>query len=142
MRTVFLVGGWLGAAFPLVVLACAAGCSTGQSSGRPDVDAISDEVHFGTASKGLLYEFRAKVKKHGVEAARQELPQLLESFEGYERRKLGESAGTYKEIVEKLKALEGTLGTASREDVIKAADEIGALADKLPGEADPNPQVE
>jgi hypothetical protein len=136
----FTVGGWLVAC--LLILFGAAGCNSSQSSGRPDIDAISDEEHFGKSSKALLYEFRAKVRKRGVEAARQELPQVLESFQGVERRKLPDSMATYKEIVEKLKALEGSLGSASREVVVKAADEIGALADKLPGEANPNPEVE
>jgi hypothetical protein len=119
------------------------GCGGSQSSsGRPEVESVSDADHFGSASKALLYEFRAKVRKRGVNAAKQELPQVLESFEGYEKRKLGESAGIYKEIVEKLTALQGTLGSANRDAVIKAADEIGTLADKLPGKANPNPEVE
>jgi len=119
------------------------GCSGSQpSSGRPEVESVSDEEHFGKASKALLYEFRAKVRKRGVDAAKKELPLVLESFDGYEKRRLGASAATYKEIVEKLTALQGTLGSASRDAVIKAADEIGALADKLPGKANPNPEVE
>lgn len=120
-----------------------AGCiGANQSSGRPEVEGVSDAEHFGASSKALLYEFRAKVRKRGVEAARQELPQVLESFEGYERRKLGDSAAMYKEIVEKLKAMESSLGSASREAAVQAADEIGVLADKLPGTANPNPEVE
>ena len=130
-------------AVALFVTLTATGCgSASQSSGRPEVESVSDEDHFGSASKALLYEFRAKVRKRGVNAAKQELPQVLESFEGYERRKLGESTGTYKEIVEKLTALQGTLGSANRDALIKAADEIGTLADKLPGKANPNPEVE
>ena len=31
---------------------------------------------------------------------------------------------------------------ASRDAAVKAVDEIGALADKLPGNANPNPEVE
>jgi hypothetical protein len=38
--------------------------------------------------------------------------------------------------------LEGSLGSANRDAAVKAADEIGALANKLPGTADPNPEVE
>jgi hypothetical protein len=130
---------WLAAVISIV----GAGCSGAQPpSGRPEVEGVSDEEHFGTASKALLYEFRAKVRMRGVEAAKQELPQVLESFEGYEQRKLPTSAATYKEIVDKLKALEGSLASATKEAVVKAADEIGTLADKLPGTADPNPQVE
>jgi hypothetical protein len=121
----------------------AGGCSGSQpSSGRPEVESVSDEEHFGAASKALLYEFRAKVRKRGAQAARQELPQLLEAFEGYEQRKLTDSAATCKEIVDKLKALQGTVGSASREAAVKAADELGALADKLPGKANPNPVVD
>ena len=126
--------GSLGAA--LVFTSLAGGC--GWSSGRADIDAISDEEHFGMAVKATLYEFRAKVRKHGVEAARQEAPALLESLEGYEKRKLGEHDGTYKQIVEKLKALESSGGG----DAAKVAEEIGALADKLPGTANPDPEVE
>jgi hypothetical protein len=121
----------------------AVGCGgSSSSSGRPEVDSVSDEEHFGAASKALLYEFRAKVRKRGVEAAKQEVPQLLEAFEGHEKRNLGDSAAAYQEIVEKLTALQGTLGSANRDAVIKAADEIGALADKLPGKANANPEVE
>ncbi|MCI0357996.1 MAG: hypothetical protein L0211_05910 [Planctomycetaceae bacterium] len=139
MRTSLGAWCWLSAA----IVIGGGGCSGSQpSSGRPEVEGVSDEEHFGASSKALLYEFRAKVRRRGVDAAKQELPQLLEGFEGYENRKLGESAGVYKEIVDKLKALQGTLGSANRDAVIKAADEIGALADKLPGKANPNPEVE
>lgn len=134
-----VAGSWLAAMFVGLVVV---GCGSGQAGARPDVDAIPDDVHFGTASKALLYEFRAKVRKRGVEGAKRELPQVLEGFEGYEKRSLGEHTATYKEIVEKLKALEGSLGSANRDAVIKAADEIGTLADKLPGTANPNPEVE
>lgn len=127
----------------IALLTSAAGCGgSKQSSGRPEVENVSDEEHFGAASKAALYEFRAKVRKRGVAAAKQELPQLLESFDGYEKRKLGASASVYKEIVEKLKAVEGTLASANRDAVVKAADEVGTLADKLPGKANPNPEVE
>lgn len=119
------------------------GCSGSQpSSGRPEVEDVSAEEHFGAASKALLYEFRAKVRKLGVAGAKQDLPQVLEGFEGYEQRKLGEHTATYKEIFDKLKALEGSLASANRDAVVKAADEIGVLADKLPGKANPNPEVE
>jgi hypothetical protein len=125
------------------IVIASSGCSGKQTpSGRPEVESVTDEEHFGASSKALLYEFRAKVRKRGVAAAQQDLPQLLESFDGYEKRKLGQSTATYKEIVEKLKALQGTLGSANRDAVVKAADEIGALADKLPGKANPNPEVE
>jgi hypothetical protein len=131
-------------AFALVIPFSAGGCGGGaaESSGRPEVEDVSAQEHFGKAIKASLYEFRAKVKKRGVEAAKQEVPALLESLEGYEKRELGDLEPTYKEIYDKLKALEGSLGSANREAVIKAADEIGALADKLPGTADPNPTVE
>ena len=120
-----------------------AGCTgTQQSSGRPEVEDVSAAEHFGAASKALLYEFRAKVKKRGAEAAKQELPQLLESFEGYEQRELGGDAATYKEIVDKLKAMEAPAASGDRNAVVKATEEIGTLADMLPGTADPNPEVE
>src|SRR5262245_20353196 len=119
----------------------AAGCNSTVNTSRPDVDAVSNEEHFGISSKRLLYEFRAKVRKNGVNAAKQDLPGVLEELSTYDQRRLS-NKDDYKEIVEKLKALEGKLGTSSKEDVVKAADEIGALADKLPGKAEPNPVVE
>jgi hypothetical protein len=71
------------------------------------------------------------------------LPDLLASLEGYERLKLGEHKETYKQIVDKLKALQGELaGSPTKEAVVKSVDEIGALADKLPGQANQNPVVE
>jgi hypothetical protein len=131
------------AASPLIFCALVAlGCSSGQTSGRPDIDAIPEVELRGAATKASLYEFRAKVRKRGVSAAKQDLPDLIESLEGYEKLKLGEHQETYKQIVEKLKAFQGTLGAATKDSAVKTADEIGALADKLPGKADPNPQVE
>lgn len=109
---------------------------------RPDIASQKKEDLYGASIKSLLYEFRAKVQKRGVVAAKQELPILLENFEGYEQQPLGEHAATYKEIYDKLKALEGSLGSASKDAVTKAAEEIGTLADKLPGKADPNPRVD
>jgi hypothetical protein len=141
MRRHVLAVGLLGFALALPFLAGGCGSSV-ESSGRPEVEDVSAQEHFGKAVKASLYEFRAKVRKRGVDAAKQEVPTLLESLEGYEKRELGASEPTYKEIVDKLKALQGSLGSANREAVVKAADEIGALADKLPGTADPNPVVE
>jgi len=131
-----------GPAVALGIALFALGCGSGQTSGRPDIDAIPDEDHFAKDVKGQLYEFRAKVRKRGVNGAKQELPQLLEGFEGYEKRRLGAHAATCKEIVDKLKALEGAVASANRDAVVKAVEEIGTLADKLPGTANPNPEVE
>jgi len=127
-----------------VFLAAIEGCGPGrQPSGRPDIDAIPEIELRGSATKASIYEFRAKVKRRGLGAAKAELPTLIESLEGYEKLKLGEHTATYQQIFEKLKALQGTLaGSPSKDAVTKAADEIAALADKLPGKADPNPQVE
>jgi len=65
-----------------------------------------------------------------VAAAKQDLPDLLAGLEHYEKFKLGQHKETYKQIVEKLKALQADLaGSPTKESVTKAADEIGALAD-------------
>ena len=130
-------------AFFLLSVLVTPGCGSGQRSGRPDLDAIPEVELRGAATKASLYEFRAKVKKRGVAAAKQDLPDLLSTLEGYERLKLGEHKETYKQIVEKLKALESDLaGSPTKESVTKAVDEIGTLADKLPGTANANPTVE
>jgi len=119
------------------------GCGGSDTSARPDIAAVPDEIHFANDTMAQLYVFRAKVRKRGLEAAKQELPDLLEGVATYEQRRLSKGKETYKEIVDKLKALQAKLGASpSRDEVIKAADEIGALADKLPGKADPNPSVE
>lgn len=132
--------GWLVA---IAIYLSSAGCGSGQPSGRPDLDAIPDEELHGASTKGMLYEFRAKVRKRGVPAAKAELPSLLESFKDYEKQPVGKHKDTYREIAEKLKALESSLATSpSKDAVVKAADEIGTLADKLPGQANPNPQVD
>jgi hypothetical protein len=120
----------------------ALGCSSKQSSGRPDIDAIPKEELYGASTKAALYELRAKVRKRGAAAVKQDLADLLEGLATYEKQPVGAHKDTYKEIVEKLTALHGKLGSASKADAIKAAEEIGTLADKLPGKADPNPQVE
>jgi hypothetical protein len=127
----------------LGVLVAACGCGGADTSARPDIAAIPDEEHFGKDIKGQLYVFRAKVRKRGAEAAKQDLPDLLEGVATYEQRRITKDKDVYKEIVEKLKALQTKLaGSASKEEVVKAADEVGALADKLPGKADANPSVE
>jgi hypothetical protein len=131
-------------AVALLVTLSAWGCgSRGQPSGRPDIDAIPKEELYGAATKAQLYEFRAKVRKRGAAAAKQDLPDLLDGLKGYERQPVGQYKETYKQIVEKLEALQGTLGgSPSKDAVVKVAEEIGVLADKLPGKADANPQVE
>jgi hypothetical protein len=120
------------------------GCSSGQRSGRPDLDAIPEEERRGSATKADLYLFRAKVRKRGVAAAKQDVPELVESMSAYEKLKVGQGyKDTMKQIVEKLTALQNDLnGSPTKESVTKAAEEIGTLADKLPGKAEANPQVE
>jgi hypothetical protein len=120
------------------------GCgSRGTTTGRPEIDNVPEIEHRGGAAKNMIYEFRAKVRKRGVAAAKTDLPDVLASMEGYQRLKLGEHNATFKEIYDKLKALEGTLaGSPSKEDVQKAVDEIATIAAKLPGKANENPVVE
>ena len=122
----------------------ALGCGSGQKSGRPDIDAIPEVEIRGAATKAQIYEFRAKVKKRGVSAAKADLPDLIEGLEGYEKLKVSKDyKDTMKQIVDKLRALQSELGSsATKESVTKAVDEIGALADKLPGQAIQNPSVE
>jgi hypothetical protein len=125
----------------IALLLTSSGCgSGGQTSGRPDIDAIPEAELRGAAAKAQLYELRAKVKKRGPGAVKGDLPDMIESFEAYEKLNLGEHNETFKQIAAKLKELQAAAG--SKEAATKAADELGALADKLPGKADPNPQVE
>src|SRR5262245_28630577 len=129
----------------LIIALAASGCGSGrQPSGRPDIDAIPEEELRGAATKAEIYVFRAKVRKRGVAAAKSDLPDLLESLSAYERLKVGKDyKDTMKQIVEKMTALQGQLGSSpAKEAVVKAVDEIGTLAAKLPGKADENPQVE
>jgi hypothetical protein len=119
-----------------------AGCgSGGQKSGRPDIDAMPKEDLIGAGIKAPLYEVRARAKKRGPAAVKQELTDLIEILEATEKRKdVGQPfKDTCKQIVEKLKSLQGA---ANKEAGNKTADEIGALADKLPGKADQNPTVD
>lgn len=139
MKSVPLAWAWLAA---VAIAAGLSGCS-GQRSGRPDLDAIPDEELHGASIKALLYDFRAKVRKYGAAGAKKELPAVLEGFQDYEKQPVGKHLDTYRQIAEKLKALDTTLaGSPSKDAVVKTADEIGSLADKLPGKANPNPQVE
>ena len=132
--------------FGLILIALAVlGCGSGrQPSGRPDIDAIPEEELRGSGTKADIYQFRARVRKRGVAAAKQELPELLETLSSYERLKVGkEYKNTMKQIVDRLTALQTELnGSPTKESVVKAAEEVGTLADKLPGKADANPQVE
>lgn len=119
------------------------GCGSGRRSGRPDIDAIPEIELRGAATKAALYEFRAKVKKRGVNAAKQDLPDLLENIQAHEKLKLGAHNATYKELAEKLQALQGELGSSpSKDALVKKIDEICTVAEKLPGEASKEPEVE
>src|SRR5688572_16366818 len=94
----------------LVITLVLCGCgSRGKSTGRPEIDDVPEIEHRGGAAKNLIYEFRAKVRKRGVAAAKADLPDLLASMEGYQRLKLGEHNETFKQIYDKLKELEGML---------------------------------
>ena len=119
------------------------GCGSGRRSGRPDIDAIPEIEHRGGATKNAIYAFRARVKKNGVNAAKQDLPDLLENIEAHQKLKLGEHVATYKELGDKLKALQGELsGSPSKDAVLKSIDDICAVAEKLPGQANKEPTVE
>jgi hypothetical protein len=130
--------------FLLVAILAAGGCGGGgQPSGRPDLDATPEAERRAAATKADLYDFCAKVKKRGANAAKQELPDFLASMEAHEKLKLGAHQETYKQIVEKLKALQGLIGGSPAKPALDAAiEELKKIADKLPGNANPNPQVE
>jgi len=119
------------------------GCGSGRRSGRPDIDAIPEIELRGAATKNALYEFKAKVQKRGLNAAKQDLPDLLENIQAHEKLKLGAHNATYKELAEKLAALQGELGSSpSKDALLKKIDEICAVAEKLPGTANKEPTVE
>ena len=125
-----------------IILVSAVGCSGGQKSGRPDIDALPKDELQGSADKAQIYELRAKIKKRGPAAVKQDLPDIVESLSAYEKRPVSpQYKETMKQIVDKLKGLESELG-GSKDAVLKSADEIAALADKLPGKAEQNPTVE
>jgi hypothetical protein len=129
-------------AMTIFIAALAVGCGGGQKSGRPDIDEMSKDEIQGSADKARIYELRAKIKKRGGNAVKDELPDVIENLAGYVRRPVSaQYKETMKQIVEKLQALQGELG-GSKDAVLKSADEIAALADKLPGKADTNPTVE
>ncbi len=126
-----------------LLITVTAGCGSGQRSGRPDIDAIPEIELRGAATKNALYEFRAKVKKRGVNAAKQDLPDLLENIQAHEKLKLGAHNATYKELAEKLQALQAQLSSSANKDaVLKSIDEICTIGEKLPGEANKEPVVE
>jgi len=127
----------------ILVALLTSGCGSSRNSGRPDIDAIPEIEHRGGATKSAIYEFRAKVRKRGVAAAKQELPDLLENIEAHQKLKLGEHNATYKELADKLKALQGELGgSPSKDAVLKSIDDICTTAEKLPGQANKEPSVE
>jgi hypothetical protein len=130
--------------FTAGIVLVSVGCGGGvQKSGRPDVDAIPEIEHRGRAAKDSIYEFRAKVKKRGVPAAKQELPELISVIEAYSNLKLGEHTQTFKDLLAKLKELETLLaGTPSKDAVVKVVEEAAAIVGKLPGTANENPVVE
>ena len=135
---------YLGGSLLLLIAMVAGGCSGGgQPSGRPDLDATPEADRRAAATKADLYDFCAKVKKRGGNAAKQDLPDLLASMEAHEKLKLGAHQETYKQIVEKLKTLQGLIsGSPAKPALDAAVEELKKVADKLPGNANPNPQVE
>jgi len=127
----------------IVVSVMVLGCGgRGQKSGRPDIDAIPEIELRGAATKNAIYEFRAKVRKRGGAAAKQDLPELIESVQAHEKLKLGPHNATYKELAEKLKAVQAEAGSGSKDAILKKVDEAVAVAEKLPGKANDNPNVE
>jgi hypothetical protein len=128
----------LAAGFLLTVGLCGCGGGGAPATDREEVAKLTGEEGFGMNIKNVLYEFRARVRKRGITAVKQDLPIVLESFGGYESQPLGDHAATYKEIFEKLKAMESI---SNRDAAVKAVEEIGTLADKLPGNANPNPVI-
>jgi hypothetical protein len=126
----------------MLVVSILVGCSSRQKSGRPDIDAIPEIEHRGAATKSALYEFRAKVRKRGAAAVKQDLPDLIENVQAHEKLKLGPHNATYKELAEKLKAVQAEAGSGSKDSILKKVDEAVAVAEKLPGKANDNPSVE
>lgn len=119
------------------------GCGSEGPPARPDIAEAPEEELHGASAKAVLYEFRAKVRKHGAKGAREELPIVLENFEAYPQIAGAEQKEIYQEIWDKLKSMEATIaGSTSNDEVVKQAEEIGTLADKLPGKADEDPVVE
>jgi len=127
----------------VLLLLGSSGCSSSGPPAREDILAMPKDELYGASMKGLVYEFRAKFRKHGIPAAKEALPVLLENFDGFEKQDVGSHLETYQQIVDKLQSLQTTLeGSPTREAVSEQVDDIGSLADQLPGEADPNPRVE
>ena len=127
----------------LLLVLLGVGCGSEGPPARPDIEETPEADLRGASAKALLYEFRAKVRKHGAKGVQQELPVLLENFEGYPQIAGEEQKATYQEIWDKLKAMEASVGgSPGKDELVRQVDEIGTLADKLPGKADPNPIVE
>lgn len=129
--------------FAIAVLSGAAvGCGGGNEvlEARPEIAAAvaAPEETLGSYVKSQIYEFRAKVRKRGAASVKTDLPILLENLGSVDERS-DSHAETYKEILAKLKAMSDS---ANRDALVKAVNEIGALADKLPGSANENPIVD
>ena len=119
-----------------------AGCGSSSGSVRDDIAKIPPEEHYGSSVKNLLYEFRAKVRKRGIPAAKKEIPMVLENLQGYEQQPLGQNLETMKKIEQILKDTEKKLGSMKKEEVVDAANTVADLGSKLPGKAIENPRVE
>jgi hypothetical protein len=120
-----------------------AGCGSSSGSVRDDIAKIPPEEHYGASVKNLLYEFRAKVRKRGVAAAKKEIPMVLENIQGYEQQPLGQNLETMKKIESILKDTQKRLaGSMTKEEVVDAANTVADLGSKLPGKANENPRVE
>jgi hypothetical protein len=126
-----------------LLLLALSGCGSGSPPVREDIAKIPPEEHYGGSVKSLLYEFRAKVRKRGVAAAKKEIPLVLENLQGYEQQPLGEHLETMKKIEQMLKDTEKKLaGSMTKEEAVDAANTVAELGSKLPGKANENPRVE
>ncbi len=119
------------ASLALVLGLCAVGCGS-----KTDMTLSSPETYC-TAIKAAVYECCATVRTRGAKTAPSDVADAIERLEGYDEKHLGEHFGTYQKIYEKLTSLKKQLASSpSNADLKQAVDEIIALADKLPGQAD------
>lgn len=123
----------------ICVALCLGMCGCGSDDTTSSSASSDDELQVLFA-KETLYEFRAVVRAEGVAGARDFFPVMRQDFSQEPPAAYQE---TFQQVTTKLDELETALaGSPTVAELTAVADELATLADSLPGEADPNPDLD
>src|SRR5262249_31175478 len=131
-----LVGGktmrytWVGLAFGVLFLASGCGSAGPKSTAKAEGE---DATAYAKATKESVQQFAKAVKENPKQAGGL-AEALLERLQVYTSRPVGENKAIYEELTQKCKSLlEAAKKSPGSAEVQKIANDMAALANKLPG---------